>query len=68
MGSKKKLGGVLQLFYQGFGFTDWLIFDDSKDQSMKGTTFMKQVCAHNSYYNIIKSDLHNQNPVEGFIR
>ena len=67
MDSKKKAGDALRLFCQEFGVPEKLTFDGSKEQSMKGTQFMKQVRTHNIDYHISEPDLHNQNPVEGVI-
>ena len=68
MDSKKKAGNALRLFCQEFGVPERLTFDGSKEQTMKGTKFMKQIRSHNIDYHISEADLHNQNPVEGVIR
>ena len=68
MDSKKKAGDALRLFCQEFGVPERLTFDGSKEQSMKGTEFMKQIRLHGIDYHISEPNLHNQNPVEGVIR
>ena len=68
MDSKSKAGDALRLFCQEFGVPERLTFDGSKEQTGKGTTFMKQVRRHDIDYHISEADLHNQNPVEGCIR
>ena len=68
MDSKKKAGNALRLFCQEFGVPERLTFDGSKEQSMPGTEFMKQVRQHDINHHISEPDLHNQNPVEGCIR
>ena len=68
MDSKKKAGDALRLFCQEFGVPEKLTFDGSKEQSKKGTEFMKQIRTHNIDFHISEPDMHNQNPVEGVIR
>ena len=68
MDKKSKAGDALKLFCQEFGVPERLTFDGSKEQTSKGTEFMKQVRTHNINYHISEPDLHNQNPVEGCIR
>ena len=68
MDSKKKAGDALRLFCQEFGVPEKLTFDGSKEQTKKGTQFMKQVRRHDIDYHISEPDMHNQNPVEGVIR
>jgi len=43
MDSKKKAGNALRLFRQEFGVPEKLTFDGSKEQTKKGTEFMKQI-------------------------
>ena len=59
MDSKTKAGDALRLFCQEFGVPERLTFDGSKEQSMPGTQFMKQVRTHNIDYHISEPDLHN---------
>ena len=59
MNSKKKVGNALRLFCQEFGVLERLTFDGSKEQTMKGTEFMKQIRTHNIDYYIGEADLHN---------
>ena len=66
--SKRKAGDALRLFCQEFGVPERLIFDGSKEQTGKGTQFMKQIRQHDIDYHICEPDMHNQNPVEGVIR
>ena len=68
MDRKSKAGDALRLFCQEFGVPDSLIFDGSKEQTCKGTEFMKQVRTHNINYHVSEPGMHNQNPVEGVIR
>jgi hypothetical protein len=68
MDKKSKAGDALRLFCQEFGVPERLTFDGSREQTMKGTEFMKQIRTHNIDYHISEADMHNQNPVEGCIR
>ena len=68
MDRKKQAGQALREFCQEFGIPEHLTFDGSKEQTMKGTEFMKQIRTHGISYQIAEPDLHNQNPVEGSIR
>ena len=68
MDSKSKAGDALRLFCQEFGVPEKLTFDGSREQTGKGTQFMKQVRRHDIDYHISEPDMHNQNPVEGVIR
>ena len=68
MNSKKNAGDALRLFCQEFGVPERLTFDGSKEQTMKGTEFMKQIRTHNIDFHISEADLHNQNFCEGVIR
>jgi hypothetical protein len=68
MDSKRKAGDALRLFCQEFGVPERLTFDGSKEQTCKGTMFMKQVRTHDIDHHIAEPDHHNQNPVEGCIR
>ena len=52
MDSKKKAGDTLRLFCQEFGVPEKLIFDGSKEQTEKGTEFMKQIRTHNINHHI----------------
>ena len=42
MDSKSKCGDALKIFYREFGVPESLIFDGSKEQTKKNTTFMKK--------------------------
>jgi len=68
MDSKKKAGDALHLFCQEFGVSERLTFDGSKEQTKKGTKFIKQIRKHNIDYHISEPAMHNENPVEGCIR
>ena len=68
MDTKSKAGNALRLFCQEFGVPERLTFDGSKEQTCKGTAFMKQIRRHDIDFHISEADLHNQNPVEGCIR
>jgi hypothetical protein len=50
MDSKSKAGDALRLFCQEFGVPERLTFDGSKEQTKKGTEFMKQVRTHDIDY------------------
>ena len=68
MDSKGKAGDALRLFCQEFGVPERLTFDGSKEQTGKGTEFMRQIRVHDIDYHICEPGMHNQNPVEGVIR
>jgi len=68
MDSKGKAGDALRLFCQEFGVPERLTFDGSREQTGKGTQFMKQIRRHDIDYHVTEPDQHNQNPVEGVIR
>jgi hypothetical protein len=68
MDSKSKAGDALRLFCQEFGVPEKLTFDGSKEQTGKGTEFMRQIRTHDISYHVSEPDLHNQNPVEGVVR
>ena len=68
MDSKAKAGDALRLFCQDIGVPEKLTFDGSKEQTKKGTKFMKQIRTHDIDYHISEPHMHNQNPVEGCIR
>jgi hypothetical protein len=67
MDSKSKAGDVLRVFCQEFGVPDKLTFDGSKEQTNKGTEFMKQVHKNDIDYHVTEPEYHNQNPAEGVI-
>ena len=68
MDSKSKAGDALRMFCQEFGIPEKLTFDGSREQTGKGTTFMKEVRKQGIDYNISEPSLHNKNPCEGVIR
>ena len=68
MDSKRKAGDALRLFCQEFGVPEKLIFDGSKEQTKKGTEFIKQIRSHNIDYHVCEPGSPNQNPAEGVIR
>ena len=68
MDSKSKTGDALRMFCQEFGVPEKLTFDGSREQTGKGTTFMKEVRKQGIDYNSSEPLLHNQNPYEGLIR
>ena len=67
MDKKGRAGDTLKGFYRYFGVPEHLTFDGSREQTCKGTTFMKTVRHYNIDYQISEPDLHNQNPDEGVI-
>ena len=68
MDTKKKAGEALHIFCQEFGVPDRLTFDGSKEQTGKGTEFMKQVRKNNIDFHVIEPERHNQNASEGVIQ
>ena len=68
MDSKSKCGEALKIFCQEFGVPERLTFDGSKEQTKKGTSFMKQVRSNGITHHIAEPNMHKQNPVEGVIR
>ena len=68
MDSKLKSGQDLREFCREFGIPYHLNFNGSKEQSEKGTEFMKTVNHYGIDHHISYPDIHNQNPVEGVIR
>ena len=68
MDSKSKAGDALRVFCQEFGVPEHLTIDGSKEQTKKGTEFMKQIRKNNIDYHITEPERHNQNPAEGVIR
>lgn len=68
MDSKGKAGDALKTFCAEFGVPEKLTFDGSKEQTARGTEFMKQVRRNDINYHVIEPDRHNQNPCEGVIR
>ena len=67
MDNKGKAGDALKEFCRDFGVLDHLKFDEYREQTCKGTTFMKTVRHYNIDYQISEPDLHNQSPAEGVI-
>ena len=68
MDSKGKAGDALRTFCAEFGVPEKLVFDGSKEQTCKGTEFMKQICRNDIDYHVTEPERHNQNPAEGVIR
>ena len=68
MDSKAKAGDALRTFCSEFGVPEKLVFDGSKEQTCKGTEFMKQVRKNDIDYHVTEPERHNQNPAEGIIR
>ena len=68
MDSKAKAGDALRIFCSEFGVPKKLIFDGSKEQTGKGTEFMKQIRKNDIDYHVTEPERHNQNPAEGVIR
>jgi len=68
MDSKSKAGDALRVFCEEFGVPEHLTMDGSKEQTNKGTEFIKQIRKHNIDYHITEPERHNQNPAEGVIR
>lgn len=68
MDKKGKAGEALKTFCQEFGVPEDLIFDGSKEQTGKGTEFMRQIRKNDINYHVTEPERHNQNPAEGTIR
>ena len=68
MDTKKKAGQALKEFCHEFGIPFHLTFDGSKEQTKRGTEFMKTVRHYGIEHHISEPNMHNQNPVEGVIR
>ena len=67
MDNKGLVGQWLRGFIAGFGFMDHLVCDGSKEQTSKGTDFMKEVRKHGIDLHITQLDRQNQSKVEGVI-
>ena len=61
-------GQVLREFIADFGGTDRLVCDRSKEQTTKGTDFMKEFRRHRIYLHATNPYCHNQYKVEVTIR
>ena len=68
MDKKSEAGEALKTFCKEFGVPEKLTFDGSKEQTKKGTVFMKQIRKHQIDYHISEPERHNENPAEGVIR
>ena len=64
---KSEAGNVLKQFITMYGVPEYLPFDNSSEQCIPGTEFMKQVKTHSIKYHTIEPDYHNQNATEGVI-
>ena len=62
MDKKGKAGDAFKEFCGYFGVPENLNFDRLREQTCKGTTFMKTVRQYNIDYQISEPNLHNQNP------
>ena len=62
MNKKGKSSDVLEEFCRYFGVPEHLTFDRSREQTFKGTAFMKTARRYNIDYQISEPNLHNQNP------
>ena len=67
MDKKGKASDVLKELCRDFRVPEHLTFDGSREQTCKGTTFMKTVSHYNIDNQLSEPDLHNQNPDEGII-
>ena len=63
-----KAWDALNLLFQEFGVPWKLTFDGFKEQSYKGTTFIKEVHSQVIDYHISDPEYQNYNPVEGVIQ
>ena len=68
MSTKAEAGEALRLFCQEFGVPERLTFDGSKEQTCKGTEFMRQIRRNDIDYHIIEPYRHNENIGEGVVR
>ena len=67
MAEKSSAGDALKIFCQEFGVPERLISDGSKEQTKKGTQFMKTVRDNDITHTVIEPDMHNHNPAEDVI-
>ena len=67
MDNKGEAGEALKTFCKEFGVPEKLTFDGSKEQTKKGTGFMKQIRKHQIDYHISEPGRHNENPAKGVI-
>ena len=68
MESKGLAGDALKQFIADFGVPDKIIYDGSKEQTKRGTTFMEQVRKHHIDIYTTDPGRYNQSKVEGVIR
>lgn len=68
MDKKSKVRDALKVFCAEFRVPQKLTFDGSKEQTSKGTEFMKQIQSNGVDYHIMEPEQHNQNPAEGVVR
>jgi hypothetical protein len=68
MDKKAKAGDALRVFCEEFGVPERLIVDGSKEQTSKGTEWMRQVRKHNIDLHITEANRKNQSPAEGIVR
>ena len=68
MDKKSLVEQGLRDFIVDLGFMDCLVCDTSKEQTSKGTDFMKEVRKHRIYLHVTHPDCHNKSNVEGVIR
>ena len=58
----------LRKFISDFGIMDHLVCGGYKEQTSKGTDFIKEFRKYGIYLNVTNTDCHNQSKVEGLIR
>ena len=58
MDSKSKYGEALKIFCQEFGVPERITFDGSKEQTKKGTSYMKQVRSNGISHHIVEPNMH----------
>ena len=65
---KSHCGDGLSEFITDYGVPLKMTFDGSKEQTMPGTDFMKEIRKYYIDYHISEPDRPNKNPAEGVIR
>ena len=68
MDKKSKAGDSLRTFTNDIGVPENLTLDGSKEQTVKNTEFLKQVCKHDINHHVAEPERKNQSHGEGVIR
>lgn len=67
LAKKRKARDTLKTFCSDFGVPEKIVFDGSKEQTAKGTQFMKQIRKHNIDFHVAEPEQHNEVPAEGVV-